>query len=669
MNGSLKDAVPFHIILIAIVGLIVYSNTFNVPFQWDDSIYIEDNPVIKDFSYFLEPSKAKALGETEYSGLRHRYVAFLTFALNYRLHGLDVTGFHVFNIALHITNAFLVYLLLVLTFKTPFLGRSSLGQYARYIALFTSLLFVSHPVQTEAVTYVVQRFVPMVTFFYLGSLLLYVKWRLSSVEGRMGGKRAFFLYLASIVSVVLAMKTKENAFTLPFTIALYEFMFFAGSSFRKRVLWLVPFFLTLLIIPLSYMGIDRPAGEIISGLDSATRYHTETSRMDYLLTQFRVMVTYIRLLFLPVNQTLNYDYPLFQSLFNPGVFLSFLFLSSIFGLGIYLLWRSRGREAGLRLAAFGLFWFFITLSVESSILPIILVICEYRLYLPSVGIFLAIVTGTFLLIREFRGKNVKAVALISLILIILALSLTAYARNSVWESRISLWEDVVSKSPKNAKSFINLAVAYDSRGLTDKAIEHYKISLRLKPDNAKAHNNLGGVYWSEDLSDKAIEHYTIALKLKPDYADVHNNLGLVYRSEGLSDKAIEHYTIALKLKPDYVDAHNNLGVVYGSEGLFDKAIEHFQTVLKLNPDYIETHNNLGNVYRLKGLFDIAIEHYKTVLKFKPDNTDAHYNLGLAYLDKGLTDEAREQFETALRIDPNYHKARRILNRINNPLPN
>ncbi|MBI4824045.1 MAG: hypothetical protein HY805_07445 [Nitrospirae bacterium] len=109
-----------HLCLIALIGILSYSNTFNSPFQWDEKSFIAKNPIVKDLSYFLEPSKAK--GFEYYGAFKGRFIGYLTFALNYKLHGLDVTGYHVFNISIHILNAMLVYFLVALTFRTPYLS-------------------------------------------------------------------------------------------------------------------------------------------------------------------------------------------------------------------------------------------------------------------------------------------------------------------------------------------------------------------------------------------------------------------------------------------------------------------------------------------------------------------------------------------------------------------
>ncbi|MBI4710307.1 MAG: hypothetical protein HY759_04300, partial [Nitrospirae bacterium] len=369
-----------HILLIVATGLIAYSNTFNVPFQFDDYTYIIDNHKLRNLSNFWPPTGS-------------RWTGLLTFALNYKFGGLSVTDYHIVNIIIHIINALLVYRLVLLTFKTPFLrkdsGRGVKGQRDKVaeeqdslstvngqqstnlIALFSSLLFISHPVQTQAVTYIVQRFTSLATMFYLLSLVLFVKWRLkaeqqsnSTAEQQVnktilaqlrGRTSAPLLYCAGLLSAVLAMKTKEIAFTLPIIIVLYEFFFFSKSQNSEpsgsmqnppippltkggkggflritrhvsRFLYLLPFFLTLIIIPLNFIGYDWEIYKPVPDAEEKLRQLqlkdlAALSKYEYLQTQFRVIVTYIRLLFLPVNQNLDYDYPIYNSFLNPNVFL------------------------------------------------------------------------------------------------------------------------------------------------------------------------------------------------------------------------------------------------------------------------------------------------------------------------------------------------------------
>jgi hypothetical protein len=350
-----------------------------------------------------------------------------------------------------------VYLLVIISFKTPFLSGAPVSKYSKTIAALSALLFICHPVQTESVTYIYQRVTSLSTLFYLLSVVAYIKWRLLNLELESTRKkslfaRPLFLYLASIIAAVSAMKTKEIAFTLPVMIALYEFTFF-GGRIRRRLMYLFPLFLTMLIIPLTLLDIDKPAGELIGAVSETMRDHTSMSRGDYFFTQFSVVITYIRLIFLPVNQNLDYDYPIYHSFFDTTVLFSFSVLFLIFAFAIYLFHRSKHTDKSLRLISFGILWFFVALSVESSIIPIPHVIFEHRLYLSSVGVFIAIITLIFIGVLRLkdRWRHADNAAAATIFVIVIILTGATYARNEVWKSGISLWQDVINKSPKKAR--------------------------------------------------------------------------------------------------------------------------------------------------------------------------------------------------------------------------
>jgi tetratricopeptide (TPR) repeat protein len=624
--GSLKKRLV-HLILIAALGFLAYSNTFHSPFQFDEKSQIINNPVIKDLKNFTSDRKG-----FDYNP--RRFIGYLSFALNYHFGGAEVIGYHVVNLLIHIANALLVYFFVLLTFMTPSMLQSadSSPPSPFLIALFSALLFVSHPLQTQAVTYVIQRFASLATFFYLLSLVMYIKGRLAmekqdDTEGRLFSGPFLLFYIVSLISAVCAMKTKEIAFTLPLVILLYEFIFFKSPA-KKMLLYLLPVLLTLIIVPLSLLQIDRPLGEILLDVSEKTMVQTQMSRWEYLMTEMRVIVTYIRLIFLPINQNLDYDYPVYHSLFTPSVFLSFLFLLSILCLGGYLLLQGKKTNPSspashYRLMGFGILWFFITLSVESSIIPIVDVIFEHRLYLPLAGVFTGITTGVLLAAKRLKTEKIVIPVLV---LITLLLSGLTYSRNILWNDEISLWQDVAEKSP----------------------------------NKGRPHNNLGLVYASQGRFDRAIVEFQTALRLNPDYA-AHNNLGIAYAAQGQIDRAIAEYQITLRLKPDFIEAHYNLGNAYASQGRFDRAIAEYQITLRLKPDFIEAHYNLGNAYASQGQIDRAIAEYQITLRLKPDFIEAHYNLGIAYTSQGQWDRAIAEYQTALRLKPDFYEARRLLN--------
>jgi tetratricopeptide (TPR) repeat protein len=496
--------------------------------------------------------------------------------------------------------------------------------------------------------------------FYLLSLVAYVKWRLPGHQSTAAQSNNLFrvrsvaLYMTSLVSAVLAMKTKQIAFTLPVMIVLYEFLFFSGKV-KNRILYLLPVLFTLPIIPLTLLDLEQPIGDVIGDVGEASRDLTQMSRLDYLFTQFRVLVTYLRLIILPINQNLDYDYPVFTTFFNIEVFLSFLLLMTVLCSGMYLLYRSRRSSPHLRITAFGTFWFFITLSVESSFIPIKEIIFEYRVYLPSAGVFMAASILTFTSVERLGGRWRAAgkAAFIILCLIVMVLAGATYARNNVWRDELTLWQDVVNKSPNKSRGYNNLCNAYNDKGLFNEAIEVCLEAVNLDPAHYIAHNNLGNAYKSKELNDKAIEQYQIAIKLNSYYPDSYNNLGNVYQSQDFIDMAIKNYQIAIKLKPDVPEVYNNLGNAYQSKGFIDMAIKYYQIAIKLKPDVPEVYNNLGNAYVSQGLIEKAIEQYLTAIKINRYYPSAFYNLGNAYESKGLINNAIEQYLMAIKLNPYY----------------
>jgi protein O-mannosyl-transferase len=590
-----------HILFIIVLSIAAYSNTFHAPFQFDDIPNIVENPLIQG-NNFLHDSSGYCSQIKGIHGrnilcdyFKMRYIGFATFALNYMINGLNVTGYHVINLIIHILNALLVYTLIILSFKTPLLRNNLNNNYSVYIAFFSALLFATHPIQTQAVTYTVQRFTSLTTMFYLSALVLYIKWRL--LDGMSIGAEIYLklkgklVYIASIFLIVLAMKTKEISFTLPIIIALYEYMFFNFGN-KKKVLYLFPVFLTLLIIPLSLIDLKEPLQNLVGDINSKTTVETTLPRLDYLLTEIRVIVTYIRLIFLPINQNLDYDYPIHRLFFSMPVFLSFLFLISILGIGIYFLYCAKRDNKSVKqfdlLSSFGILWFFITLSVESSILPIADVIFEHRLYLPSIGVFITITTILFWTIdkTKIEGKMIHKVVIASLTLLIIVLIGTTYARNKVWQNSISLWEDVVKKSPHKGRGYLSLGSAYMELGKFEKAIVIFNKALSIDPNYAEAHYNLGLAFLSSGDLFNAKREWEKTLVINPSHSYALNQLGNISLIENNIAKAGVYYYRAVQTDYGNIEAHYNLAVVSEQLNRMDEAVIQYRIFLQIaSPQY------------------------------------------------------------------------------------
>jgi hypothetical protein len=374
--------------LMAIITLAAYSNTFRVPFQFDDYPNIVENASIflKDFSL----AWLKHLVEVNYKG-SIRIFAYLTFALNYYLAGLNVFSYHVINFFIHLSSGLLLYWFLLLTFSLPSL-RERYGPIAFPAALFSGLLFLCHPIQTQSVTYIVQRMASMSGLFYLLAMVLYVKGRLSS------GRKRFLFWLGMGGSYVLGLFTKENVAILPLFVALYEFCFFQNpelTSKRRKALLYAFGSVALLGVLMALIWGKRYITVIIEGYQ--TRDFTLLERV---LTQFRVVLYYLTLLVYPHPSRLNldYDFPTSHGLLDPPTtLLSILIFVGLIGFSL----RSLRKRP---LLSYFILWYFGNLLIESSIFPLEMVY-EHRLYLPSIGPFILFSLGVLRGIEKWKARG------------------------------------------------------------------------------------------------------------------------------------------------------------------------------------------------------------------------------------------------------------------------
>lgn len=561
-TSNKKKLIILGILGIFFLGLAIYSNVLHAPFVYDDKGAITEN------------EKINSLSESFTNLSNNRYVGFLSFAFNYSVGGVNVFGYHILNNLIHIINAILVYYFIILIFKTPKMRDSPLSK--EFIAFSTSFIFIAHPLQTQAVTYITQRFTSLTTMFYLIAAVFYLKARLSSKsnESRQFFPNLKFLasYLISFISAILAMKTKEIALTLPFAIVMCELYFFGLDNKKlRRFAYLLPMLMTLLIIPLGTLKFKESLGDIAADVDYVSRETANISRTDYLISQFRVIITYLRLLFFPVNQNLDYDYPIYKTIFSFDIFLSLIVILFIIAIAIWTYKRAK-------LVSFGIAWFFLTLSVESGIIPIRDLINEHRVYLPSIGFFVTCVAAFDQTLSSRKIKIGLVVILVSI------LSLCTYSRNNIWRDPQILWEDVIAKAPDNSRAYNNLGVVFKERKEFKRAIEQFEKSLRANRNYTAVYYNLGDVQYRLGNYENAIVYLKQALtgKLDPQlHLDILNKLGRTYSAMGQTKKAIETFEEAIKLFPSSVVLLNNLGVQYVKNNQIDSAIKIFEKAIKI----------------------------------------------------------------------------------------
>jgi tetratricopeptide (TPR) repeat protein len=537
--------VPKHetllLFLLAVVIILIYAETLTSPFILDDIHNIRDNPHIR--VPFLSFKNLAWAGFQ--SPLANRPVANISFALNYYFHGYNLVGFHVVNILIHIASGIFLYLLVQATIRTPALR----ARYAKFgwIPFFTAFIWLVHPLQTQSVTYLVQRMNSLAAMFYVLSLWLYVKFRLSA------GRRAKWPLLGGcILAGMLAFGTKEISATLPGFIILYEWYFFQGLSrqwAKRHMLILAAFGVFIIVISLAYFG-NEPVVRILNDYNS--RDFTLAQRV---LTQFRVVILYISLLIWPqpLRLSLDHDIALSYSLTDP---ITTLLSMTIIIVLIVLAIRFAKRE---RLISFCILWFFGNLVIESSIIGLELVF-EHRNYLPSM---LAILLLVVLVFRYLKPAWVGVVALC-----VMGTLFTGWTfeRNKDWSDEITLYRDCVEKAPGKARPYNNLGAALMRDGSLAEAVEHLQTALNIKPDFVDAHYNLGYALSRQGNLKAGIYQFGETLRLDPDNLKALNNMGVALALQGRYGEAANYFEAALKQNPRDADVHNNLGIALKKQG-------------------------------------------------------------------------------------------------------
>jgi tetratricopeptide (TPR) repeat protein len=584
--------------LLAVVVILIYADTLTTPFIFDDLVNIHDNPHIRVPALSLKNLAWAGFN----SPIGSRPVANISFALNYYFNGYNLVGYHVVNILIHTACGIFLYFLAKATLQTPAL-RSRYEKFG-WIPFLTVFIWLVHPLQTQSVTYIVQRMNSMAAMFYVLSMLFYVKFRMSTAP-----RARWALMAGCVTTAVLAFGTKEISATLPLFVILYEWYFFQELSvqwIKRNFFILGGVFLLFTVIALVYLDFD-PVARILRGY--RVRDFTPMQRV---LTEFRVVVFYISLLLWPNPSRLNldHDFALSYSLLNPATTL--ISITTIMALITFACLIARKEP----LLSFGIIWFFGNLIIESSIIGLELVF-EHRNYLPTMFVILAIVSLAFRYLKHVLP------AAIALSLVGALFCGWTFERNKVWADEITLYRDSAAKSPAKARS----------------------------------HNNLGAALSRQDRVKEAIEKFQTALKINPQFSDAHYNLGYaLVRTENL-DEGILHFREAVRVEPKRVKYLNNLGAALILKGDYSEAVDHFKTALKTNPSDADVHNNIGLAYKKRGQPDAAMQHFSRAVVLDPRQADALINRGAMQMDQGQLEAAGKDFARALEIRPGCVKAR------------
>ncbi len=676
------------VFLIVLTGAVVYNNSLRGEFLYDDVRTIVENDRIRDVSNYLGFDRV----------FQKRPFADLTFSLNYRFGGLNTFGYHLVNLLIHLLNGVVVYFLsaavlsrIFTAFQDDvFFSSAQCTKKKRLIsnsdepagfnvinqiplmALFAALIFIAHPIQTQAVSYISQRYASLAAFFYLLSVFCYLKGRvaqrtpigeegaLSSSEQMAGAPfRSIpilpfpFFYLLCGVFGSLAFLSKQNAASLPLTLFLVEYFCVDSvwGGWKKKGVWIGVAALTGGVIALFFVNFFHEIDSLrtlAEDVAAASRDSKVVSRWQYFCTQFCVIPIYIRLLLFPVGQNADPRFPFKEGFFDGWTFLGFCFLCSIILASI--LFRKR-----VPVVSFGVLWFFITLSVESSIIPIRDAMFEHRLYLPAFGFCLSV--SYFVLSvfnkRRFLGSFVC-------VAIIAGFGFGAYQRNEIWQSSKALWEDVLTKSPWNNRAYTNLGIELAREGELAEAISRFQESLKLQPGDPLTLLNLGNALAMSGQYTEAVSIYTKLIAHDPNNPRAHFNMGTTLGHMGKLSLAEGYFREALRLLPGFVDAKINLGMALMKQKRFDDAIRCLQEVLQADEKQKDAHVYLGLALAKKGKLKEAGDAFGMAVKLDPLYVRARVNLGTVLAQQGRIDDAIYQFTEVLKLEPNYSVAVRNL---------
>jgi hypothetical protein len=522
-----------HILILSSVALAIalgYANTLDVPFYFDDLPNIVNNSHL-----MLTEWDARALVEAgRQSPLPTRSLAYMSFALNHLASGFEVRGFHLLNLAIHLIASMFIYLLALELLRAVGSGNRE-QQHRRAIvaiAAFCALVFALHPIQTQAVTFIVQRMASMSAMFYLAAVYLYIKGRMSAVHGT-----RVMLWLAAALAWVLALASKEIAVTLPFAIALYEWCFSAraGQSARHITPLVVGVVLAALlaggVLVIATFGIN-PIKSILAGYS----VHPFTLG-ERLLTETRVIMYYLSLITWPdpSRLTLLHDFEISRSLFKP---LSTAFSILAIVTSIIIAARVRARAP---LVTFAVGWFYLHLLVESTILPLGLLF-EHRLYLPMLGPIMLMACGLIAIPPAPLPKGMVACIVIG------SLAVMTHQRNEIWREPVAFWSDVVAKNASSVAAKNNLANALLANAEFARAEPLLRSAVKLEPRDARVRSNFAVSLFSLGRLDEAAAHLRIALRQRPDLAEAHFLLAQILEKQGRRSLARQHYQRATRLQ-------------------------------------------------------------------------------------------------------------------------
>ena len=520
------------IVILLLVSFAVYFNALSGDFVYDDQDQVVNNPWIRDIrsipTIFSRSVWSFQPGLSTWN--YYRPLMHIVYMLNYHVFGLNPWGFHLLNILFHCGASVLVFLII-----RKFLAEQKVSKSSVYLSppFMAAMLFASHPIHTEAVTWIAGLPDVAFTFFYLLSLYLYILFR-------DGAKRG---YLFSILSFSVATLFKEPALTLPIMLIAYDYQI---KKFDETLLVGIKRYIPYIVVSGIYLLVRYHALGSFAPLES----YANLSTYQFIINVFPLFREYLTSLLWPFNLNFWHTFHPISTLSEANGIISIV-VTVIFIVVVLVAYKKNK------------IYFFALLLIVIPLLPAFYIkgisgkpYAERYLYLPSVGY--ALLLAMFLSWAKDKLPHATKGITMIFIVIVGVYTIGTLSRNNVWKNNFSFWSDTAKKSPDNAIAHNELALAYVSQGQLDRAITEVQTALRLKPDSANAHISLGNLYAAQGRLDRAIAEFQEALRLKPNSAIAHTKLARAYASQGQLDRAIAEFQTALRLKPDFNEAQQGL---------------------------------------------------------------------------------------------------------------
>jgi protein O-mannosyl-transferase len=592
--ASLQDP-RFQLVVVLALVAMVYTNSLDNSFHFDDEHSIVANPHIRELGNIPAFFTNSQMFSRNPGSEMYRPLVLVSYALNYRLGKYRPGGYHLFNTGIHLLVVLMLFGLFVQFGFRP------------EAALAGSLLFGIFPLTSEPVNYISSRSESLAALFFLGSLLFYMR-----KEGQISP--------ASLLFFAAGLLCKSVVLTLPALLLLYDWAWgkWKGVDFWRSH-W--PY----------WVGAAVYVGGISSLVREAIIQAPVRSMVDQAATQVKALIYYAQLLFFP--QPLNVEHQFFAATgWGEGAVL----LGGICVLSLAFVLSRGGREC-----VFWCGWVIIGL-LPTLIVPLNVMMNERRLYLPLVG-FIGFLM-CMVRLGEWRRNSGILFGVGGILLAVLTVQ-----RNQIWKDEGTLWRDALEKSPGMVRPLLRVGSLNRAEGRFGEAEKAYLKALKLDLESAPAYNNLGNLYREQERLEAAEQAYAKALGIAPRYVEAQINLGTLYSRQGRLDEAVEIFQRALPLAGNREEIHNNLGTAYLRKGDFSRAERELRAALALNPDQPRIHFNLGGALEEQGRWEEAVAAYQRAVELQTSYAGAYYKLGILFEKMEEKEKAGWAYRNFLRF--------------------